>query len=792
MGLDLKILIEGDPKGFIEAIDTIKEQSQQLNDTLSGVGTTAAIAFAAFTGAILGSVHAFAESEKVTQQQEATLKATGYAAGFTAKSLDEMAGALRDVTTFGDETIKSAETVLLKFNDIGHNVFPAATKSALDMATAMGTDASSAAQLLGKALESPTQGITILHKAGVQFSETQKQQIQLFDETGRKAEAQAIIMQQVGAAFGGSAEAVAKGLGVFTQIKEVIGDIAEGVGKEFAPAFATAGQAIVGFLRYIRDSETALNIIARVLVAGAGMAGFIAAVTLGTLAVSKIVTAFEILQVALAASRIQVALFAGAATLGLGLILAFLPEIIAFAKRMVDAFVTAKESLTRLFTDLFQNLGNIIKTYVGLYASFFDWKKILTGDFSGIKAAGAALGAAVTKTVDDAFKDTKEVKAKVAVSLENTDPSKVAAQAKAAADAKEKAEEEAAARGEANRAATRATEIANEKRHGQLLAEEKKLQGELIVLYETNAGAEVIKAKEAQINALKELDSAKTKDDQALAQAKFENEQLLAQEEMNQAVLNETDKREAKRAKKLEYDALDAEDQAIVNEADVNNLTTQQQLRRQVLEQGAIEEAGVKKKSQDMLIKDQVKYGATYAAINQAINSTAIKGTSDATSQLVDMQNSRNSTLKSIGKAAAVTQILIDGVKSAMSIYAGFSTIPIIGPALGVAGAAAAIAFSLEKANNVRSAQAGGIVPGFGSGDHVPMLLEPGEVVVPKALAPNFTETFGVGADPAAPAKQTTEVKINTIIGTEEFVRSHIIPAIKDANELTNANIGVA
>ena len=47
----------------------------------------------------------------------------------------------------------------------------------------------------------------------------------------------------------------------------------------------------------------------------------------------------------------------------------------------------------------------------------------------------------------------------------------------------------------------------------------------------------------------------------------------------------------------------------------------------------------------------------------------------------------------------------------------------------------------------ISAAQDGGIVPGgFGGGDRVPMMLEPGEVIVPQRLnplSPNFDQSFG-------------------------------------------------
>jgi hypothetical protein len=79
-----------------------------------------------------------------------------------------------------------------------------------------------------------------------------------------------------------------------------------------------------------------------------------------------------------------------------------------------------------------------------------------------------------------------------------------------------------------------------------------------------------------------------------------------------------------------------------------------------------------------------------------------------------------------------------------MNIYAGFSTIPIIGPALGIAGAAAAVAFGAEQTGQVLAANKGGLVSGGVPGiDSVPAVLTPGELVTPKS---NFEEVVNAVA----------------------------------------------
>ncbi len=90
-----------------------------------------------------------------------------------------------------------------------------------------------------------------------------------------------------------------------------------------------------------------------------------------------------------------------------------------------------------------------------------------------------------------------------------------------------------------------------------------------------------------------------------------------------------------------------------------------------------------------------------------------------------------------------------------MRIYEGFSTIPIVGPGLGIAGAAAAIAFGGEQIANVTRAQRGGVLTGGIPGvDSIPVLGAPGELITPEK---NFDETVNAVADKRISEEESSE-----------------------------------
>jgi len=171
------------------------------------------------------------EQRKQVSQLNAVIKSTGGAAGVSAAEVQAMASSLQKVTNFGDEATLSGQNLLLTFTNIGKDVFPSATKTMLDMSTAMGQDLKSSAVQIGKALNDPIQGITALSRVGVQFTEQQKEQIRVLTESGDVAAAQTLILAELNKEFGGSAEAARKADGGLTAYKNSVGDLKEALGE---------------------------------------------------------------------------------------------------------------------------------------------------------------------------------------------------------------------------------------------------------------------------------------------------------------------------------------------------------------------------------------------------------------------------------------------------------------------------------------------------------------------------------------------------------------------------------
>lgn len=202
------------------------------------------------------SIELFREQQKAIAQVEAGLKSTGNTAGFTSKQLQEMASSLQKETIFGDEQIlKDATAQLLTFTNISGEQFDRTQQAALDLATRLDGDLKSASIQLGKALNDPVANLSALSRSGIQFSEDQKAVIKSLTESGRLAEAQTLILDELNKQYGGSAKAAAEADGGIQQLKNAIGDAKEEFGRYLLEALKPTIQGLKDFFSNLKPED---------------------------------------------------------------------------------------------------------------------------------------------------------------------------------------------------------------------------------------------------------------------------------------------------------------------------------------------------------------------------------------------------------------------------------------------------------------------------------------------------------------------------------------------------------
>lgn len=182
----------------------------------------------------------------------AVLKATGNAAGFTSKQLQQYASNLQKATTFGDEEILESMAVLASFRKVSGDVFKRATEAAMDVSVTMKQDLRSSVLQLAKALEDPVKNMGALSRAGTTFTKEQQELIKGLVESNRLLEAQEFILGEVESQYGGVSRAIAgTDFGQLKQINNELGDMKETLGKEIIPLVVDLKQNMLALFRQI-------------------------------------------------------------------------------------------------------------------------------------------------------------------------------------------------------------------------------------------------------------------------------------------------------------------------------------------------------------------------------------------------------------------------------------------------------------------------------------------------------------------------------------------------------------
>lgn len=264
----LKTGVAAAKKSMTDGLKDIGKTTSSLGVSILGL-TAPFIAFGA------AAVASFSESQKVTTQLNAVLSSTGGIAGVTAQAAQNLASSLQNVTTYSDEAVLSGENILLTFTGIGATggIFDAATKASLDMATALGMDLSSAAMTVGKALNSPLDGLTKLQRQGVVFTDAQKELVKSLVDMGDTAGAQKVILDELSREFGGSAVAAgttfAGGLAI---LKNQLDGVMENIGGALIPVLQQMVTSLMPIINQVADWITKnpelIAQIAQVVIAG--------------------------------------------------------------------------------------------------------------------------------------------------------------------------------------------------------------------------------------------------------------------------------------------------------------------------------------------------------------------------------------------------------------------------------------------------------------------------------------------------------------------------------------------
>lgn len=278
---NLKIKLEAETAKFTEEINRARKSLDGFGKTTGGINLTkiaigglATAALAAtgavvsFVGSLGDGIKIFEETERYMARTEAQLRATGSAVGFSSSEMDKFARSVAMNTLASTDGVRQAMSVMMTFKSVTGESFKEAIKLSQDLAETFGTDISSEARNLGRALESPAEAISILKRKGIELTSEQQNLINSFVETGDKAKAQEIIFKALQDRVGGTGESAASGTlsGSLDTLEQVTDELKEqfakttGITDLFKGAVDSLSGAFVRLTKAMKGVDTATHV----------------------------------------------------------------------------------------------------------------------------------------------------------------------------------------------------------------------------------------------------------------------------------------------------------------------------------------------------------------------------------------------------------------------------------------------------------------------------------------------------------------------------------------------------
>lgn len=183
-----------------------------------------------------GAIEAQAGIDRLTS----SITRLGEAAPVSVDEAMALSQQFKNLVGGSDDVVLAMEDVILRFDKVGKDLFPRVIEQSADLAVALKTDPTRAAELLGKVLQDlGTDGVGSvgrLKAAGVQLTDQQEKQIQKLVEAGKVTEAQTVLLDALAATTGGKAADASETLaGRWAIFQETIADAGEGVAMKLLP-----------------------------------------------------------------------------------------------------------------------------------------------------------------------------------------------------------------------------------------------------------------------------------------------------------------------------------------------------------------------------------------------------------------------------------------------------------------------------------------------------------------------------------------------------------------------------
>jgi len=144
--------------------------------------------------------------------------------------------------------------------------------------------------------------------------------------------------------------------------------------------------------------------------------------------------------------------------------------------------------------------------------------------------------------------------------------------------------------------------------------------------------------------------------------------------------------------------------------------------------------------------------------------------------QMSVLMTTNSRSMFEVGKAAAIGETIIQTYRAAQGAFASLASIPIVGPALGAAAAAAAVLGGMARVQAIRSQS-------FGAGSGVAPVAPASPITgLPSSSASNLPPTeFEQQAERQAPRVVNIQIESDSGFVSASWVRDKLLPTISEA-----------
>jgi phage-related protein len=370
----LLVRADGDTRAAQREIAALQKRTRKLGSGMRSVGQalTMGLTLPLVGLGVLG-VRGLMEAERASAQTAAALKSTGNAARTSVAGIETMANGLRRMSGVDDEIIQKGANVLLTFTKISNaggkagGNFDKATEAALNMSVALGTDMSSAAMLVGKALNDPIKGITALRRSGVQLTAQQEKQVKAMVAAGDTAGAQRIILGELETQFGGSAKAAGDTFsGQISKAKLSMEEMSESVMAHLMPHLESLAAKLDDLsARFGQMSPKAqkITLVVGLIAAAAGPL---------LIVVGSLVTAFAAIIPVLTAVSLPVLLVVGAIALLVAAFVLAYTRSETFRAIVHSAFARVRDAIVNIIGEIRATLTVWVEWAKSMWSSYGD------------------------------------------------------------------------------------------------------------------------------------------------------------------------------------------------------------------------------------------------------------------------------------------------------------------------------------------------------------------------------------------------------------------------------------